>query len=102
MFLGLSKGRREYAKSIIPPDIIFIARQRAWEYSPANIDRRLDYFVGSGFIDVVGALKGLDNIRKGEKNRAMSYRDLGRKLDLKGDKYIDGLESLIEQANKID
>ena len=50
----------------------------------------------------MGALKGLDNIRKGEKNRAMSYRDLGRKLDLKGDKYIDGLESLIEQANKID
>ena len=53
-------------------------------------------------IDVVGALKGLDNIRKGEKNRARSYKDLGRKLDLKGDKYIDGLESLIEQANKID
>ena len=39
---------------------------------------------------------------KGEMNRARSYKDLGKKLDLKGDKYIDGLESLIEQANKID
>ena len=77
--LTTPKGRREYAKSIIPPDIKFIARQRAWEYSPANIDRRLDSFVGSGFIDVVGALlKGLDNIRKGERNRAISYRDLAR------------------------
>ena len=32
--LTTPKGRREYAKSIIPPDIKFIARQRAWEYSP--------------------------------------------------------------------
>ena len=65
------------------------------EYSPANIDRRLDYFAGAGILDVVSALKGLQNINKGEKNRARSYKDLGKKLDLKGDKYIDSLESLV-------
>ena len=89
------KGRREYAKSIIPEDVKFIARSRAMEYSPANIDRRLDYFAGAGILDVVSALKGLQNINKGEKNRARSYKDLGKKLDLKGDKYIDSLESLV-------
>ena len=93
--MNTPKGRREYAKSIIPEDVKFIARSRAMEYSPANIDRRLDYFAGAGILDVVSALKGLQNINKGEKNRARSYKDLGKKLDMRGDKYIDSLESLV-------